>query len=61
VSTKLEKANQWLMLVTNIGIVAGFVLIALQLQQSTKAMALQAEAIRDSGFLDCGRRVCVHG
>ena len=39
------------MLVTNIGIVAGFVLIALQLQQSTKAMGLQAEAIRDSSIV----------
>jgi hypothetical protein len=44
VSTRLEKANQWLVLVTNIGIVAGFVLIALQLQQNTKALQIEAKA-----------------
>ena len=34
-SMSLEKVNQWLVLVTNLGVVAGFVLIALQLQQNT--------------------------
>lgn len=46
--TKLEKANQWLMLVTNLGVVAGFILIALQLQQNSQALEIQARAISDS-------------
>jgi hypothetical protein len=45
VSSKLEKVNLWLTLVSNLGIVAGFVLIAFQLQQNTQALQVQASAI----------------
>lgn len=45
---KLDKLNQWLTLAANIGLIAGFVLIALQLQQNTRAIELQAISLQTS-------------
>jgi hypothetical protein len=41
----MNSLNQWLTLVANFGVVAGFILIAFQLQQNTEALRLQADAI----------------
>ena len=45
---KLEKVNQWLVIVTNLGIIAGFILVAFQLQQTSQSLQLQASAIAES-------------
>jgi hypothetical protein len=44
-SSKLETITTWLTLLSNIGVVAGFVLIAFQLQQNTKALQVQGAAL----------------
>ena len=40
-----DRVNQWLSLVANLGVVAGFVMVAFQLQQNTEAVRLQADAV----------------
>ena len=40
-SSKLERANQWLTFATNIGVIASFALVAFQIQQNTKAITVQ--------------------
>ena len=40
-----DRINQWLSLVANLGVVAGFVMVAFQLQQNTEAVRLQADAV----------------
>ena len=47
-SLKLEKINQWLVIATNLGIIAGFILVAFQLQQTSQSLQLQASAIAES-------------
>ena len=37
----LDRLNQWLMLAANVGVIAGFVLLAAQMKQNTEALALQ--------------------
>jgi len=37
-----EKANQWLMLVANLGVLAGLVFVAIELNQNTKATVASA-------------------
>ena len=44
-SSKLETITTWLTLLSNIGVVAGFILIAFQLQQNTKALQVQGSAL----------------
>jgi hypothetical protein len=39
--TRLERAHQWLSLVANLGVILGFVLIAVQLNINTTAIRLQ--------------------
>ena len=43
--------NQWLTIVTNLGVIAGFIIIALQLQQNTKALNVQADSLAFSAEL----------
>ena len=37
-----EKANQWLMLVANLGVLAGLIFVAIELNQNTKATVASA-------------------
>ena len=47
----MDKINQWLTVVTNLGVIAGFILIAIQLQQNTKALNVQADSLAFSAEL----------
>ena len=51
VNVKTDLLNQWLSIVTNFGVIAGFVLVALQLQQNTEALRIQASAITASAAI----------
>lgn len=47
----IDKMNQWITIVTNLGVIAGFIIIALQLQQNTKALNVQADSLAFSAEL----------
>jgi hypothetical protein len=45
-----DRLNQWLSLAANAGVIAGFVLLAVQMKQNTEALELQNQI-----ELGCGR------
>jgi len=47
----LDQINKWLMLVANLGVVAGFVMLAVQLQQNTAAIRLQTLSTLSSSWV----------
>ena len=51
---KLDRLNQWLVLVANLGVVAGFILLAFQLSLNTDAIRLKnaTDLIRSSTAME---------
>ena len=47
----MEKLNQWLTLAANLGVLAGLVFLALEIQQNTSAINRQAEIERTSRIM----------
>ena len=57
---KLDKVNQWLSLVVNLGVVAGIVFVAVEVRQNNQMAVLQREALSDERVnpldFDCSGR-----
>jgi hypothetical protein len=51
ITMTLDDANKWLVAMANVGVLAGFVLVAYQLSLNTEAIRLQAEVDTDQQWL----------